>query len=72
MVGPNLPFGGLACGLVLGPLLSFWAFHLSPLSLYYSSLDQSFPFFPKNLKLTPNLGIKYSYSNKNHKICKKV
>jgi len=23
MVGPNLPFGGLACGLVLGPLPSF-------------------------------------------------
>jgi len=22
MVGPNLPFGGLACGLVLGPLPS--------------------------------------------------
>jgi len=22
MVGPNLPFGALACGLVLGPLLS--------------------------------------------------
>ena len=24
MVGPNLPFGGLACGLVLGPLPSIW------------------------------------------------
>jgi len=22
MVGPNLPFGGLACGLLLGPLPS--------------------------------------------------
>ena len=24
MIGPNLPFGGLACGLVLGPLPSLW------------------------------------------------
>jgi len=24
MVGPNLPFGGLACGLVLGPLPSVY------------------------------------------------
>jgi len=24
MVGPNLPFGGLACGLVLGPLPSLY------------------------------------------------
>jgi len=23
MVGPNQPFGGLACGLVLGPLPSY-------------------------------------------------
>ena len=29
MVGPNLPFGGLACGLVLGPLPSPWAAAIS-------------------------------------------
>ena len=27
MVGPNLPFGGLACGLVLGPLPSVEVAH---------------------------------------------
>jgi len=26
VVGPNLPFGGLACGLVLGPLPSYSKF----------------------------------------------
>jgi len=28
MVGPNLPFGGLACGLVLGPLPSKSVFNI--------------------------------------------
>jgi len=50
----------------------FGASQLSHFSLYYSSLAQSSPFFPKNLELTPNLGIKCSYSNKDYKICKKV
>jgi len=48
------------------------AFQLSSFSLFYSSLAQLFLFFPKNLKLTPNLGVKCSYSNKDNKICKRV
>jgi len=48
------------------------AFSLSPFGLNYSFFSHSTLFFPRNLKLTPNLGIKHSYSNKDHKICKNV
>jgi len=34
MVGPNLPFGGLACGLVLGPLPSSYILDMSKFMTY--------------------------------------
>jgi len=53
-------------------LVRVGAFQLSLFSLYYSPFSQTSPFFHKILKLTQNLGINHFYSNKNHKICKKV
>ena len=50
MVGPNLPFGGLACGLVLGPLPSpcmLWAKRASITDRLLAPLDHSHAWYRK-------------------------
>jgi len=53
-------------------LVRVGVFQFSLFSLYYSLFAQSSLFSPKILKLTQILGINRSYSNKNHKINKKL
>jgi len=55
----------LALFSILGP--SSFLF-LAQIILLYSKSS----ILPRNLQLTPNLGIKFFFSNKDHKKCKKV
>ena len=65
MVGPNLPFGGLACGLVLGPLPSpCMQFPLETLTLVglwaskgYSHVSRLYALYTPRAWIPRDLGI---------------